>query len=151
RENIFKQVIASAGHEPFARITEATIVAGRDRRRDTPYQSRHFLDAMRGLFEWAHEAQHVSRDPTANVKYPKLKSGEGFPVWTEADVDAYEACWPLGTRQRVWLAVLLYTGLRRGDAVRIGRPHVRDGVARLRTEKTGTDVHLPLLPPLIEV
>ena len=50
----------------------------------------------------------------------------------------------------MWLAVLLYTGLRRGDAVRLGKQHVRNGVATLRTEKTGTDVHIPLLPPLLE-
>ena len=105
---------------------------------------------MRGLFEWASEAQLVKSNPAAAVKYPLLKSGDGFPVWTEDDVAAYEAHWPLGTRQRVWLAVLLFTGLRRGDAVRLGRQHVRDGVATLRTEKTNTDVHIPLLPPLVE-
>lgn len=150
RENIFKQVIASAGHQPFAKITEATIVAGRERRRDTPFQARHFLDAMRGLFDWATEVQHVRTNPAANVKYPRLKSGAGFPVWTESDVGAYEARWQLGTRQRVWLAVLLYTGLRRGDAVRLGKQHVRDGIAKLRTEKTATELTIPLLPPLIE-
>jgi integrase len=40
-----------------------------------------------------------------------------------------------------WLAVLLYTGLRRGDAVRLGRQHIRHGVATLRTEKTWRDGH----------
>ena len=63
---------------------------------------------------------------------------------------AYEARWPLGTRQRVWLAVLLYTGLRRGDAVRLGRQHVRNGVATIKTEKSGqtVTVAIPILPPL---
>lgn len=150
RENILKQVIATAGNEPFTRITEATVAAGRDRRADTPFQARHFLDTMRGLFAWAEEAQHVKANPAAKVKYPTLKSGEGFPIWTEEDVAAYEARWPLGTRQRVWLAVLLYTGLRRGDAVLLGRQHVRDGIAHIRTQKTNTDVHIPLLPPLIQ-
>ena len=98
----------------------------------------------------AQEAQHVKANPAARVKYPTLKSGAGFPVWTEEEVAAYEARWPLGTRQRVWLAVLLYTGLRRGDAVLLGRQHVRDGIARIRTQKTNTDVHIPLLPPLTE-
>ncbi len=106
---------------------------------------------MRGLFNWAEETQHVRVNPAANVRYPTLKSDGGFPIWTEADVAAYEARWPLGTPQRVWLAVLLYTGFRRGDAVRIGRQHVRNGVATLRTEKTGTEVNIPLLPPLLEV
>ena len=150
RENILKQVIETAGRQPYSHVTEATIVAGRDRRAATPFQARHFLDTMRGLFAWAKESGFVKFDPAAGVRYPLLKSGEGFPVWTEDDVDAYEKRWPLGTRQRVWLSVLLYTGLRRGDAVRLGRQHVRNGVATIRTEKTGTEVHIPLLPPLIE-
>lgn len=150
RENIFKQIIASAGDTPHSRITEGTISAGRDRRAQTPFQARHFLDTMRGLFAWAKEAGFVKVDPAASVKYPTLKSGGGFPIWTENDVAAYEARWPLGTRQRVWIAVLLYTGLRRGDAVRIGKQHVRDGVATIKTQKTNTEVHIPLLPPLRE-
>jgi integrase len=50
----------------------------------------------------------------------------------------------------VWLDVLLYTGLRRGDAVPLGRQHVRNGVATLKTEKSGftVEVGLPLLPVL---
>jgi integrase len=47
--------------------------------------------------------------------------------------------------------VLLYTGFRRGDAVRLGRQHVRHGVATLRTEKTDTPVTIPILPVLDDV
>jgi integrase len=151
RENILRQVMESAGDKPYAAITAATIAAGRDRRVATPFQARHFLDTMRGLFEWARDAGIVKVNPAASVKYPTLKSGAGFPVWTEDDVAAYEAKWPLGTRRRVWIAVPLYTGLRRGDAVCIGRQHVRDGVATIKTQKTNTEVHLPILPALREV
>lgn len=152
RENIFKQVISSAGHKPFGAISAATIAAGRDRRVATPFQARHFLDTMRGLFAWALETKFVKVNPAASVKYPKLKSGAGFPIWSEDDVLVYEARWPLGSKERVWLCVLLYTGLRRGDAVRIGRQHVRHGVAVIRTQKSQgeIEVHIPLLPPLVE-
>jgi integrase len=44
----------------------------------------------------------------------------------------------------------MYTGLRRGDAVRLGKQHVRNGVATLKTEKTDTEVTLPILPVLAE-
>jgi integrase len=150
RENIFRQVVRLAGTQPFARITRATIVAGRDRRAHTPAQARNFLDAMRGLFRWALEAGMVKVDLTAGVKNPQRPKGDGFRPWTEEDVAAYEKCWPIGTRQRVWLDVLLYTGLRRGDAVRLGRQHIRDGVASLKTEKTDTLVMLPILSVLAE-
>ena len=105
---------------------------------------------MRGLFRWAVETQMVKVDPTVGIKNPKPSRTGGYRPWTEEDVAAYEKRWPVGTRQRVWLDVLLYTGLRRGDAVRLGRQHVRDGVATIKTEKTDTEVTLPILPVLAE-
>src|SRR5262249_17694996 len=43
-----------------------------------------------------------------------------------------------------------FTGLRRGDAVRFGRQHVRDGVGTIKIEKSGFTlaVTLPILPVL---
>jgi integrase len=150
RENIFRQVLEAAGDQPLAKITTSAIVAGRERRAKTPFQARHFLDAMRGLFHWALDAGIVKTDPTAGVKNPPRRKSAGFVPWTEDDVAAYEERWPIGTRERVWLDVLLYTGLRRGDAVRLGRQHVRDGVATIKTEKGGffVTVTLPILPVL---
>lgn len=150
RENIFRPIISSSGSEPYRSITEKTIVAGRERRINTPSQARNFLDAMRGLFRWAKSAGHVAVDPTAGVKNPKRKKGPGFEKWTEEDAEAYERRWPIGTKERVWLDVLFYTGLRRGDAVRIGKQHVKNGIATLRTEKSGetVTVSLTILPVL---
>lgn len=150
RDNIFVHVLETAGLQPYSKITTATILAGKERRALTPSQARNFLDAMRGLFRWAHKAKLVKTDPTAGVDNPARKTGDGFRPWTEDDVTAYEAKWPIGTRQRVWLDVLLYTGLRRGDAVRLGRQHVRDGIATIKTEKSQgkVEVNLPILPVL---
>ena len=150
RDNIFVHVIETAGKKPYLKITRADIEAGRERRAKTPAQARNFLDAMRGLFRWSYSVGHVKADPTAGVKNPKRKKGPGFPKWTEDDADAYEARWPIGTKERVWFDVLCYTGGRRGDAVIIGRQHVRNGVITFRTEKSGemVTVTIPLLPVL---
>ena len=150
RENIFLRVLDTAADQPFAKITQATIVAGRERRATTPAQARNFLDAMRGLFRWATNAGLVKSDATLGVTNPPRKKGPGFIPWTEEHVAAYERRWPLGTRQRVWLDVLLYSGLRRGDASRFGRQHVRDGVGSIKTEKSGfnLEVTIPILPVL---
>lgn len=150
RENIFAGVMKNAGSEPFRAITRKALEKGKDSRRQTPSQARNFLDAMRGLFRWALANEHVTVDPTYGVTNPKKRLGEGFPAWTEDDVSRFEHQWPQGTRQYVWLQVLLYTGLRRGDAVRLGRQHVRSGVAALKTEKSGfrIEVSIPLLPVL---
>ena len=45
----------------------------------------------------------------------------------EAQLHAFEKQWPLGTRERLAYAILLYTGQRVGDAVRMQR--VETGIA----------------------
>lgn len=152
RENIFKQIIKASGREPYTALNEKSIVAGRDRRGSTPAQARHFIDTLRGLLDWAKEAQFVKVNVAAGVKYPQQKKTQGFPVWTEDDIAKYEKRWPLGTKERVWLSVLLYTGLRRGDAVKLGRQHVRDGIATIRTEKSQGEIEvtIPILPALAQ-
>ncbi len=148
QDNIFKHVLDSAGDVPYKSISRKHIIEGRERRKDTPAQARNFLAAMRGMFRWAVEAELIETDPTQGVSRPKLKKGSGFPAWDDDDVAKYEARWPLGTHERVWFDVLLYTGLRRGDAAILGRQHVRDGIATLKTGKTDTEVTIPILPPL---
>src|SRR5215471_2484517 len=125
-----------------------TIRDGCDRRARTPAQAGHFFDTMSGLLKWAAKAELIAKDPTAGLDNPYVRKGDGIPPWTEDDVAAYERRWPIGTRERVWLDVLLYTGLRRGDAVQLGRQHIRDRVIEIKTEKTGTPVWLRLLPVL---
>jgi integrase len=147
-----KHVLEQSGTKPYALITSRHIVDGRERRAKPPAQARNFLDVMRGLFAWAVEAQHVKADPTNGVKNPPRKKGQGFKPWTEADVEAYYHRWPLGTHERVWLDVLLYSGLRRGDVVRYGRQHVRNGIGKMRLEKGSetVEVTLPILPVLAQ-
>jgi integrase len=147
---IYRQALKGSANAPVSAITPKVIRAGLERRAHTPGQAQHFLNAMRALFRWAIKVQLVKTDPTAGIEAPARRRDAGIRPWTEDDVTAYEKRWPVGTRQRVWLDVLLYTGLRRGDAVRLGRQHVRDGIATIKTEKTGTIVTIPILPMLAE-
>ncbi len=149
RENIFKHVLATAGDVKFAKITRKVIVEGRERRKATPAQANNFVKAMRSLFKWALDSELVREDPARDVTMLKVK-GEGFHPWTEEEVAAFEMRWPVGTRERVAFDVLLYTGLRRGDAVRLGRQHVRDGIFAIKTEKTGVEIVAPILPQLAQ-
>jgi integrase len=149
-DGIYRQALQASGSAPLSAITPKAIRAGLERRAHTPGQAQHFLNAMRALFRWAVKTQLVKADPTASIEAPARRRDAGIRPWTEEDVAAYEKRWPSETRQRVWLDVLLYTGLRRGDAVRLGRQHVRDGMATIKTEKTGTIVTIPILPVLAE-
>jgi integrase len=156
RENIYRAVIKTAGTVPLKAITADTIRAGRERRAATPHAANNFLKAMRGFFAWALDVGFVAVDPTKGIKLlAGANDAIGYHTWTQAEFDRFESRWPIGTRERLALDLLLYTGLRRGDAVRLGRQHVRDGVLTIRTEKhrrgkLGELVSIPILAPLAE-
>lgn len=164
RENIFRHVLASAGDFPFARIDRAAIVAGRERRKDRPSAANNWLNAMRQLYQWALDANLVAADPTQGVAGVARPRTGGFHQWTEEEIEAFEATWPVGTRERLALAILLYTGLRRGDAARLGRQHIKNIATRdengnfceltafsIKTEKTGAPAIVPISPDLQEI
>ena len=143
-----KATAAIAGHEPVLTINKRSIKDGTERRREKPQAANNRLRTTRGLFAWAVENAHATRVSTHAVKVLGGRNDRnGFHTWTEA-VARFEARWPLDRREHVALDVLLYTGLRRGDALRIGRPHLRNGVLRLAAEKASPDVSIRVLQGL---
>jgi integrase len=154
RENIYRSVIKTAGAVSLRDIANDTIRAGRERRSATPHGANNFLKAMRAFFAWAFEEKLVTSNPTKGIKnLVGPNDADGFHTWTQEELDRFEARWPIGSRERLAFDLLLYTGLRRGDAVRVGVQHLRDGTITIRTEKhrrgkVGEQVSIPILPPL---
>ena len=149
RENIFKQVIATAGDKPVTGITRAAIVAGRDRRSKTPFQGRHFLDAMRGLFRWALDAQHVKSDPTQGVAYPARNKSAGYKVWTEPKCNNTSGAGPSAPDSGVARRVALF-GFAPWRCRALWTAAHRDNVGTIQVQKSGgtVTVTLPILPVL---
>jgi integrase len=153
REPTLRHLAETFGKEPFTRVTRKAVMMGVERRASTPYMARRFKDTPHGLFKRAVKAEIATEDPTIGVelpKPPKAQRDRGHAAWTQDDVDCFAARWPIGTRQRLAFDILRFTGLRVGDAVRLGRPHVRDGVIRLRTQKTNGQVVIRMQQGLLE-
>ena len=142
REGILRALPMDA---QLAAVTRKAIIAGMDRRK--PDAANIFLYTLRHLFEWAVYAEHVKTDPTIGVKKINRKS-DGFHVWTEDEIRKFGDRWGVGTRERLAFDLLLYTGLRRSDAIRLGRQHCRESIIRLRTAKGNVEVEIPILAPL---
>ncbi len=77
----------------------------------------------------------------------KIKTS-GHPTWNEGHIALFEQKHPIGTRARLAFALLLYTGQRRSDIVRMGRQNLRDGVLALKQQKTRIPLRIPILPNL---
>lgn len=133
---IFKEAIRRAKNPPFAGITQRTIEAAMDARKDTPAQANNFLKAMNGLFKWALRNKHVSINPCAGVERIRYRSA-GFTPWTEEDAQRFCEYWPVGTKPRLAFELFLASGLRRGDVHKVGPQHIRGDVLHYRASKNG--------------
>lgn len=121
---------------------------------DTPFAQRNLLNTLRAMFVWAMGEGRVPDDPTLGVTRRKVKS-TGFKTWDEASIERFEATHAIGTKARLALALLLYTGQRRSDVVKLGRQHVHNDVLTIDQGKTegGEQAHLeiPVHPKLAEI
>src|SRR5450759_5330131 len=107
------------------------------------FAARHWLMAIRALMKYAIEFGLREDNPATGVKLPNLRT-DGYHSWTEAEIAQFQAHHGPGTTARLALTLLLYTGQRRGDVIRLGRQHIRDGVVHVRQQKTGIELAIPI-------
>lgn len=100
---------------------------------------------LRTVFKIAVKQGLRPDNPFADV--PKYEVGS-YHTWTEAELEQFEARWPLGTRPRLAYDLLLWTTQRVGDVARMRRADVGDGVIRGIQQKTGSEYSVPIRPEL---
>jgi integrase len=92
----------------------------------------------------------IDDNPARNVRKFKSNS-EGFHSWSEGDVTDFEAVHKPGSRAHLALSLLLYTGQRRSDIVRMGWQHVNGNLLSVVQDKTGEFLKIPFHPKLAAV
>lgn len=148
--NLLERVRAQLGDKPAAAFDEARVRAILDRFADRPSARHNMRKALRKAFSFAVARKMMRRDPTDDVKSAPPKT-EGFKAWTDDDIAKFEEHWPTGSRPRLALALLLYTGQRRSDVVRFGWPMVWNKAIRFQQVKIGVGapvMSIPLHPTL---
>jgi len=122
-----------------------------------PFAQHGYLKAVRHLMQYAVRAGLRDDDPTVGVAQAKSTRTKadgrerGYHTWTEDEIAQFEAKHPIGSRPRLAMALLLYTGQRRGDVVRMGPQHFRGGKFTIRQQKTGQPMDVPIHPELAHI
>jgi integrase len=142
RRAILERFRAEHGDKRIAMLPQEFIVRTLGKR--SPAAARNWLKTLRGLLEFAVSEKFRADDPTHGVKLPKLPKSDGIATWTEEEIQAFEAKHPIGSRPRLAFALLLFTAQRRGDVVRMGRQHLRNGAISVRQQKTGASLEIPI-------
>lgn len=154
-ETMFDEPVSSSCKQTFAdfplnRMTPKALRVLRDRKADLPGAADNRVRALRGVFAWAMDAELLISNPARDVKYIRGET-EGWHSWTPEELQQFEERHAVGTKPRLALALLIYTGTRRSDVVRLGPPHVREGWIKFTQRKTGIIVELPISPALQDV
>ncbi len=138
------------GDRRVATIQKRHIVAILARKADTPSAANNLLRMLKILMKVAKDCEIRKDDPTADIKSRKI-TGDGFHTWTEEQIAAFAQVHKIGTRARLAFSLLLYTGQRRSDVVRMGYQHIEGEYVQVRQQKTGTSLKIRMHPELQKV
>lgn len=116
----------------------------RDKRKDTPAAANNMMKVLRWMMRFAVERNLRQDNPVVDVRALRPASKDGFHTWTEAEITKFEERWPVGSRERLAMDLLLYTAQRSGDVRQMGRQHVRGDSILVVQEKTGVRLEIPI-------
>lgn len=139
-------IILAYGTLPLAGVRQRHIEADLDKLAPNPANAR--IKAWRLIFKTAKRLGLVADDPTAGVK-KRAAPSDGHAAWSDDDIAAFRAKHKIGSTARACFELVLWTGARTCDAVRIGKSNIdSDGVLSFRQVKTGGRVYVPWTSPL---
>ena len=85
-----------------------------------PGAQKNWTKALTGLIKFALKEGLIKTNPMAGVVKDRAPKTNGLPAWTEDHLAKFRAHYPLGTRERLAVEIMVNTGVRRSDACRIG-------------------------------
>lgn len=154
RRSLLDSICERAGTFRYSTLEARNVAKLRDEKAAFPEAANARVKALRQLFAWASapEYAYTTRNPARDVPYLKSKNPDGFRAWTEDDVAKFEERHPIGTKARLALDLMLYTGVRRSDVVKLGPQMERDGKLVFSETKGRAKIvkahELPILDPL---
>jgi integrase len=148
-----KRIFVTVNGEAKMVLTRQLLQSIVNKKSITPYAQRNLLNTLRAMFRWAVSEGKLPDDPSVGVTRRRIKNTtKGYRTWTDAEIDQFVARHPIGTKAYLAFVLLLDFGVRRGDAVRLGRQHIRHdllpkaphGWLSIVQHKTGKPLDVPL-------
>lgn len=146
--NIIDRFLREHGNRLVAQMRRENVVSIMGKMAETPGAAIVYLKRIRTLTKFALDLGWISVDPTHKVRSYKAGS---WDTWTEEQIARFEKRWKVGTKERLGLALHLYTGQRNSDVHRMTWGDVAGDSIRVTQQKTGEKLEIPLHPSLQEI
>ena len=158
KRSVLDRFCEGGGKLPYKKYRRADMEASQRSR--TPGAGDKLVKVIRALFTWAMDQNPplATFNPAARVEKIN-RNTDGFHTWTPEEIDRFRAHWPLGSKPRLAMEVMINVGARRSDAHRIGPREeyvARDGKRWIRftaykgRNKYPVKIDSQLTPELIE-
>lgn len=154
RRGILEEICLRAGDFRYAIMETRNVAKLRDEKAAFPEAANNRVKVLRQLFAWASSPEYgfAKSNPARDVAKLPSTNPDGIRAWSEADALRYEARHPIGTKAQLAFDLLVYSGVRRSDVVKLGPQMERDGKLLFAETKGGSRIvkthELPILPPL---
>jgi len=149
RRRVIESFRNEHGKKPVNRLGRAHIKQILGLRAETPEAANNLLKILRVVLDHAVDMDMIEANPAVDIRRYASK-GEGIHTWKPHEVAQFEARHPIGSRARLAFELLLNTGQRRSDVVRMGWQHVNGDEIAVRQEKTDEPLMIPMHPKLVE-
>lgn len=146
---IIERFRAKNGSKDVRRVKTASIDNLLAKRADTPAAANNLRKTLARLHRHAIKLGWRTDNPVTASDAFNIDT-KGFHTWSEEECAKFEACWPLGTRQRLAYALLLYTALRRSDMILLGKQHRQGERFKLYHGKNKSETDIRIVAPLHE-
>ena len=147
RRGIIENFRRLHGDKPVAKLQRKHIEEIIAAKANTPTAANNLLKVLRVLLNYAVNVEMIATNPAIGVKRYRIR-GDGYPPWSEDEIAQFEARHSVGTKARLALALLLYTAQRVSDVITMGRQYVVGDAIKVKQEKTGTTLLIPIHPEL---
>jgi integrase len=104
---------------------------------------------LKRLFKHAVRLKMIASSPASEAEGIVAPKTGGRHTWTEEEIGRFRKRHALGTKARLALEVLLWTGQRRGDAIDFGPHHIKDGRIEFVASKGKKVMRMPAAPQLL--
>jgi integrase len=112
-----------------------------------PNAANNLLKVLKVLLSHAVDIGMIATNPAVGIKRFKIR-GDGYLPWDEGQIAQFEAHHPVGSKAGLAFALLLHTAQRVSDVITMGWQHVVADAIKVKQEKTGTTLLIPIHPEL---
>jgi integrase len=140
--SVLEPLVVQHGHRAVNMMTTEAVARIIERiGSDKPAMANLTRAVLRRLMKFAVKSKMIAANPVVGID--PYKTGEHH-TWTDVELRQYEKHWPLGTRERLAYAMLLYTAQRVGDVATRTRSHIQNNEIYVVQEKTGVELWIPI-------